>query len=115
MLDSEDDGLFNCLNSIEFFLLVLSFVVYSTCAYIICETPLLHVNFMRLYKCFYIEYLVFTVTRIIKLIATLTRVTGLCDDVPCAAAHFYKKMEDSTLLYSIDAAIETCLLSIFST
>lgn len=57
----------------ELVLIAISIIVLSTKAYIITENPLLHVNFMRLYKCLYIEFCIFSLARIIKLIWALSQ------------------------------------------
>jgi hypothetical protein len=57
----------------EIVLVAISFIVFSTLVYIMIEIPLLHKNFMRLYKCLYIEFCIFSLARFIKLIWALSQ------------------------------------------
>ena len=74
MLDSGYDPLFYTLNAVELLLIFASIVFFSTIIYVVTETPLLHVNFMRLFKSLYIEFCIFSLARIINLVAVQARV-----------------------------------------
>ena len=74
VLDSGYDPLFYTLNAVELILIFASIVLFSTIVYVVTETPLLHVNYMRLFKSLYIEFCIFSLARIINLVSVQARV-----------------------------------------
>lgn len=74
IISEEYSALFYILYGIEFVLIIFSTLAFAIGSYFLIETPLLHTNFMRLYKCLCAEFLVFTLARVVKLIATFAEV-----------------------------------------